>query len=53
VLPAAHVERGLLVEVLRDFRGASRPLSLIYPATPSRTPAARALIDFLMSGRDA
>jgi DNA-binding transcriptional LysR family regulator len=42
------VERGLLVEVLRDFRGASRPFTLIYPATPKRSPAARALIEFLL-----
>jgi DNA-binding transcriptional LysR family regulator len=45
------VERGLLVEVLRDHRGASRPFSLIYPASPKRSPAARALIDFLTSAR--
>jgi DNA-binding transcriptional LysR family regulator len=42
------VERGMLVEVLRDFRGASRPFSLIYPESPKRSPAARALIDFLL-----
>jgi DNA-binding transcriptional LysR family regulator len=42
------VERGLLVEVLRDFRGGSRPFTLIYPATPKRSPAARAMIDFLL-----
>jgi DNA-binding transcriptional LysR family regulator len=47
------VGRGLLVEVLRDHRGATRPFSLIYPAIPARTPAARAFIDFLMSGRGA
>lgn len=41
------VERGLLVEVLRDFRGASRPFSLVYPATPRRAPPARVLIEFL------
>ncbi len=43
-----EVERGLLVEVLRDHRGASRPFSLVYPAQPKRTDAARTLIDFLL-----
>lgn len=45
------VERGLLVEVLRDHRGASRPFSLVYPAAPRRSPAARALIEFLLGPR--
>ena len=45
------VERGLLVEVLRDHRGASRPFSLISPATPRRSAAARALIDHLLPPR--
>ena len=43
-----EVERGLLVEVLRDYRGASRPFSLVYPATPKPSAAARALIDHLL-----
>jgi DNA-binding transcriptional LysR family regulator len=43
-----EVERGLLVEVLRDHRGASRPFSLVYPSVPRRSAAARALIDFLL-----
>lgn len=42
------VAQGTLVEVLRDFRGVSRPFSLIYPAAPKRSPAARLLIDFLL-----
>lgn len=41
------VERGLLVEVLRDYRGKSRPFSLIYPQAPKPSAAARALIDYL------
>lgn len=44
-----EVERGLLVEVLRDHRGASRPFSVVYPSSPKRTDAARALIDFLIA----
>ena len=43
-----EVERGLLVEVLRDQRGASRPFSLVYPAAPQRSPATRALIEFIL-----
>ena len=42
------VAQGALVEVLREFRGVSRPFSLIYPAAPKRSPAARLLIDFLL-----
>jgi DNA-binding transcriptional LysR family regulator len=45
------VARGALVEVLRDYRGGSRPFSLVYPATPKRSPAARALIDFILESR--
>src|SRR5206468_7742351 len=40
------VAQGTLVEILREFRGASRPFSLVYPAVPKRSPAARLLIDF-------
>lgn len=43
------IERGLLVEVLQDYRGASRPFSIIYPTAPRRSPAARTLIDFLLT----
>lgn len=43
------VEAGALVEVLRDHRGASRPFSIIYPAAPRRSPAARTVIEFLVS----
>lgn len=42
------VERGLLVEVLREHRGASRPFSLVYPSAGRRSAAARVLIDFLL-----
>jgi DNA-binding transcriptional LysR family regulator len=45
------VARGALVEVLRDYRGASRPFSLVYPATPKRSLAARALMDFVLESR--
>jgi hypothetical protein len=38
-----------LVEVLRDYRGKSRPFSLIYPQVPKRSTAAHALIDHLLS----
>jgi DNA-binding transcriptional LysR family regulator len=45
-----ELERGQLVEVLRDHRGASRPFSIVYPSEPKRSPAARVLIDFLLAG---
>lgn len=50
---ARDLERGLLVEVLRDYRGANRPFSIVYPESPKRSPAARALIDFVASLRVA
>ncbi len=50
-LVAQDLERGHLVEVLRDFRGASRPFSLVYPAAPKRSAAAGALIEFLLAAR--
>lgn len=43
------VERGLLVEVLRDYRGKSRQFSLVYPQSPKRSAAARLLIDYLLT----
>jgi DNA-binding transcriptional LysR family regulator len=46
-----EVRRGALVEVLREFRGASRPFSLLYPQTPKPTAAARTLIDALLHAR--
>lgn len=46
-----ELRSGELVEVLRDFRGASRPFSLIYPKAPRRSPAAAALIDYLLAMR--
>lgn len=42
-----EVAQGTLVEVLREFRGASRPFSLVHPAVPKRSAAARLLITFL------
>lgn len=50
-LVADEVERGLLVEVLREHRGASRAFSLIYPQAPSRTPAARAMVEHILTLR--
>lgn len=50
---ARDLERGLLVEVLRDARGASRPFSVVYPEASKRSPAARALIDFVATLRVA
>jgi len=47
------VERGKLVEVLREYRGASRPFSIVYPSQPQRSAAARTFIDFLLSGARA
>jgi len=43
------VKRGLLVEVLRECRGASRPFSIVYPASPKRSHAAHALIEFIVA----
>lgn len=48
-LVGQELARGELVEVLRDFRGASRPFSLVYPAAPQRSAAARQLIAFLLA----
>lgn len=45
-----ELERGQLVEVLRDHRGASRPFSIVYPSEPKRSPLARTVIDFLLAG---
>jgi DNA-binding transcriptional LysR family regulator len=47
-LVQSDVERGLLVEVLRDHRGKSRPFSLIYPQAAKRSAAARAVIEYLV-----
>ena len=43
-----QLERGALVEVLADFRGAGRPFALVYPKAVKPTPAVRALIDFVV-----
>ena len=45
------IERGLLVEVLENHGGVSRPFSIVYPATPRRSPAARTLMDFILAAR--
>jgi len=50
-LVTRELERGELVEVMRDHRGASRPFSLVYPSTPTRSPAARALIELVLDSR--
>jgi DNA-binding transcriptional LysR family regulator len=50
---ALDIERGLLVEVLRDFRGMSRPFSIVFPESPKRSAAARTLIDFVATLRVA
>lgn len=39
---------GALVEVMRAFRGASRPFSAVYPKGAPLSRAARALLDFLL-----
>ena len=49
-LVESEVERGQLVEVLQEYRGATRPFSIVYPSEPKRSPAARTLIEFLLSG---
>lgn len=45
----ADLARGALVEVLRPFRGQSRPFSLVYPRDAAVTRAARAMIDFIVA----
>ncbi|HET7544420.1 MAG TPA: LysR substrate-binding domain-containing protein [Polyangiaceae bacterium] len=42
------VQRGELVEVLAPLRGPGRAFSLVYPKPVKRTPAVRALIDFIV-----
>jgi DNA-binding transcriptional LysR family regulator len=42
------VARGLLVEVLAPYRGASRPFSLLRPKSVRPTHAVRALSDFIL-----
>lgn len=43
------VARGALVEVLADYRGGSRPFSLLYPKGVIPSSAVRAMIDFIVS----
>lgn len=45
----ADLARGALVEVLRPFRGQSRPFSLVYPRDAPVTRATRAMIDFIVT----
>lgn len=44
---AERLQRGMLVEVLPELSGATRPFSIIFPAHRHLPPATRALIDFL------
>jgi len=43
-----ELERGQLVEVLKEYAGRSRPFSLIYPREAVARPAVRALVDFVV-----
>ncbi len=43
------IAQGRLVEVLARYRGRSRPFSVIYPPHRQLSPAARALIDWLVA----
>lgn len=45
----ADLARGALVEVLRPFRGPSRPFSLVYPRDAAVTRATRAMIEFIVA----
>jgi len=46
---AEDLDRGELVEVLRDFAGRSRPFSLLFPRDAHMPNRVRVLIDFLMA----
>lgn len=52
---ADELDRGELVEVMRDFAGRSRPFSLLFPRDAHMPSRVRVLIDFLMAhfGPDA
>lgn len=43
-----HLQTGELIEVLRDFRGRTRPFSIIYPENRNTAPRVRAFIDFVL-----
>lgn len=43
-----YVRSGELVEVLHDYRGKSRPFSLIYPKNRNLAPRIRVFIDFVL-----
>ncbi|ACY18784.1 LysR family transcriptional regulator [Haliangium ochraceum] len=43
-----ELARGELVEILPDYRGRSRPFSLIYPPEAMRRPPVRALVEFVV-----
>jgi DNA-binding transcriptional LysR family regulator len=45
----AHVKKGELVEVLQNFRGRSRPFSLLYPSNRHLSPRVRVFIDFVIN----
>jgi DNA-binding transcriptional LysR family regulator len=44
-----HVQRGELVEVLTEHRGAGRPFSLVYPRSSRRSHAVRSFVDFVLA----
>jgi DNA-binding transcriptional LysR family regulator len=43
-----RIERGLLLRLLPELEGRSRPFSIIYPPHRQLSPASRVLIDFLV-----
>jgi DNA-binding transcriptional LysR family regulator len=43
-----YVERGELVEVLKDYRGPSRPFSILYPQNRHLSSRVRAFVAFLL-----
>jgi DNA-binding transcriptional LysR family regulator len=48
-LVESEVARGELVEVLREYRGKTRPFSLIFPKSVVITKPMRAMIDFVVA----
>lgn len=46
---AKDVAAGHLVEALSEFKGATRPFSLLYPRSAAARPAVRALIEHVLS----
>ena len=43
-----HLKSGELVEILRDYRGRTRPFSIIYPKNRNLAPRVRVFIDFVL-----